>query len=225
VSQAVSLYLQIWGGIAYLLAKILLSYAEGLSDDRKLRTAGWAAYLAGLPAWVILLASRQTWIACAVEAGGAPALILGMVVAWKRISHINRGIDWCIKIFTYLMIVLGIFYSIYEFSPPQAPSALPLVSEGRFVQGRFVGITTFTQVLEIGVTFGFLLGTYLLAKKKSAGWLLFAEMLICMCIIMLIQGNFILVVQQAISLVIAIIGFVRSRKRSPMHSIENLELQ
>jgi hypothetical protein len=187
----VSLFLQIWGGIAYLLAKILLSYAEGLSDDRKWRMAGWAAYVAGLPAWIILLASKQTWIACAVEAGGAPALILGLVIAWKRITHINKTIDWCIKIFTYLMIVLGISYSIYDFK----------------------GITTLTQVLEIGVTFGFLLGTYLLAKKKSAGWLLFAEMLICMCIIMLIQGNFILVVQQALSLVIAIIGFVRSCKR------------
>jgi hypothetical protein len=185
------IFLQVWGGIGYLLAKILLSHAEGLINDRKWRMAGWTAYLAGLPAWVMLLASRQTWIACAIEAGGAPSLVLGLVMAWKQINHINRILDWGIKVFTYLMILLGIAYSVYYFN----------------------GITTVSQVLEIGVTFGFLLGTYLLAKKKSAGWLLFAEMLVCMCIIMVIQGKWILVFQQAASLVFAIIGFVRSRTR------------
>jgi hypothetical protein len=182
-------FLQVWGGTGYLLAKILLSHAEGLTHDRKWRMAGWAAYLAGLPAWVMLLASRHTWIACAIEAGGAPSLVLGLIMAWKQINRINRILDWSIKVFTYLVILLGIAYSVYYFK----------------------GITTVSQVLEIGVTFGFLLGSYLLAKKKSVGWLLFAEMLVCMCVIMMIQGKWILVFQQAVSLVFAIIGFVRSR--------------
>ncbi|MDR3324845.1 MAG: multidrug transporter [Spirochaetaceae bacterium] len=186
-----NIFLQIWGGAGYLLAKVLLSHAEGLDDDRTWRMAGWAAYLAGLPAWVVLLAAQQTWMACAVEAAGAPSFALGLVMAWKRIDNINRALDWSIKIFTYLMILLGASYSVYTFK----------------------GITTLTQVLEIGVTFGFLLGAYLLAKKNSIGWLLFAEMLICMCVIMLIQGNMILAFQQAVSLVFAIVGFVRSRQK------------
>lgn len=48
------------------------------------------------------------------------------------------------------MIVIGVSYSLYPFG----------------------GITAFSQVLEIGVTIGFLLGSFLLAKRRPSGWLL-----------------------------------------------------
>ena len=61
------IFLQLWGGIGYLLAKILIVRAEYLENDRNLRLIGWIVYLLGLPAWVILLVSRQNWIASAIE--------------------------------------------------------------------------------------------------------------------------------------------------------------
>lgn len=187
------MFLQVWGGSGYLLAKILLSHAEGLQADKTWRIAGWFAYLLGLPAWVILLAGKQNWIAAAIEAGGIPALILGLVSAWRQIKQVHRLVDWSIKAFTYLMIVLGITYSVYYFK----------------------GITTASQVLEIGVTFGFLLGSYLLAKKHPFGWLLFAEMLISMGILMYLQDKLVLVFQQGISLVFVANGFIRARRKIP----------
>jgi hypothetical protein len=182
------IFLQIWGGSAYLLAKILLAHAEGVQHDRKWRIAGWFMYLLGLPPWVILLISKQNWIAAANEAGGAPALILGLVLAWKSLDKVPRYVDWGIKGFTYGMIILGTIYSVYCFG----------------------GITTFSQVLEIGVTIGFLLGSYLLAKKKSTGWLFLAIMLISMGTLMYLQGKTLLIIQQAISLLFVMNGFIRS---------------
>jgi hypothetical protein len=188
----VDIFLQIWGGCGYLFAKILLAHAEGVQNDRKWRVAGWFMYLLGLPAWVVLLAGKQNWIAAANEAGGAPALILGLVLAWKNLDNAPKHIDWGIKIFTYCMIALGTIYSVYYFG----------------------GITTLSQILEIGVTIGFLLGSYLLAKKKSTGWLLLALMLLSMGMLMYLQGKMILIIQQAISLLFVINGFYRSLRRS-----------
>lgn len=153
---------------------------------------GWSMYLAGLPAWVTLLIGKQNWIAAATEGGGAPALILGLVVALKNLDKVPRYIDWSIKGFTYCLIILGTAYSLYSFN----------------------GITAFSQILEIGVTIGFLLGTYLLAKRKSTGWLLMALMLVSMGVLMYIQGKPILIVQQAISLLFVMNGFIRSLNKN-----------
>ena len=182
------IFLQIWGGGAYLLAKIFLSHAEGLEDDRKWRIAGWFSYIIGLPAWVILLAGKNNWIAAANEAGGIPALFLGLILAWKRLDKAPPYADWGVKIFTWIMVILGIIYSIYHFG----------------------GITEFTQILEMGITIGFLLGTYFLAKKMPLGWLLFALMLCSMGVLMFLQGKIILTFQQAISLIFVTKGFLRA---------------
>jgi hypothetical protein len=192
------IFLQIWGGTGYLLAKILLAHAEGITNDRKWRIAGWFMYLAGLPAWVILLAGKQNWIAAANEAGGAPALLLGLISAWNSTGTVSRRIDRAIKIFTYCMIAAGVSYSLYYFG----------------------GITAASQILEAGVTVGFLLGSYLLAKKQPTGWLFLALMLVSMGTLMFIQDKVILIFQQAISLIFVINGFIRSvrRKKQPAHS-------
>ncbi|GHV32532.1 hypothetical protein AGMMS4952_23040 [Spirochaetia bacterium] len=174
------------------MAKILLSHAEGVRNDRKWRLAGWFLYILGLPAWVILLAGRQNWIAAANEAGGGPALILGLVLAWTGRYKAHPAIEWAVRIFTYLMIIIGTGYSLYTFG----------------------GITAFSQVLEIGVTVGFLLGSFLLAGKRPSGWLLYALMIISMGTLMLIQGKVILIVQQGVSLVFVALGFIRALRRS-----------
>ena len=186
------LFLQIWGGIGYLLAKILLASAEGRDNNRKLRIIGWFSYLLGIPAWVILLAGKNNWVVASIDLGSVPSMILGIITAWKQNIQVNKAFDIFVKVFTFFMIMLGTVYSIYFFH----------------------GITTFPQVLEIIITFGFLLGTYLLAKNNPAGWLLFALMCTCMGILMLIQDKILLVFQQGISLIVVITGYIRAIKNT-----------
>jgi hypothetical protein len=187
----IDLFLQIWGGIGYLLAKILLAFAEGMNNGKKLRIIGWFSYLIGIPAWVILLAGKNNWVVAAIDLGSVPSMILGIIIAWKQDIQVNKIFDIFVKFFTFFMIMLGTIYSIYFFH----------------------GITTFSQILEILITFGFLLGSYLLAKRNPAGWLLFALMCTCMGILMLIQDKILLVFQQGISLLVIIIGYIRAIKK------------
>jgi hypothetical protein len=187
----IDLFLQIWGGTGYLFAKILLAFAEGINNSRKWRIIGWFSYLTGIPAWVILLVNKDNWIVAAIDLGSIPSMILGIVTAWKQDGQINKTFDMFVKYFTFFAIISGISYSIYYFH----------------------GITTFSQILEILVTFGFLSGSYLLAKNNPAGWLLFALMCICMGILMLIQDKILLVFQQGISLIVVIAGYIRAMQK------------
>jgi hypothetical protein len=188
----IDLFLQIWGGVFYLLAKILLALAEGMNNDRKLRIIGWLSYLFGVPAWVILLAGKNNWVVAAIEFGSAPSMILGIVTTWKQNIPVNKIFDVFVKVFTFFMIILGTFYSIYLFH----------------------GITAFSQVLEILITIGFLSGSYLLAKNIPIGWLLFALMCICMGTLMLIQDKTLLVFQQGISLLVVMSGYIRAIQKN-----------
>jgi hypothetical protein len=163
-----------------------------MNNGRKWRIIGWIFYLMGIPAWVILLAEKNNWVVAAIDLGSIPSMILGLVSAWKQDVQINKIFDMAVKFFTFFMIIAGISYSIYYFH----------------------GITTFSQILEILVTFSFLLGSYLLAKNNSAGWLLFALMCICMGILMLLQDKTLLVFQQGISLIVVIVGYIKAIQKS-----------
>jgi len=185
-------FLQIWGGAGYFLAKVLLVRAEFIEKNRNLRLAGWIVYLLGLPAWVILLAGRQDWIAAAIETAGVPAISLGIVMTWKQSNAPNKIIDWSIRIFTFLMITLGVSFSIHTFN----------------------GIRTFSQILEIIIIFGYLVSNYLLAKRNPFAWLMFMVGLISMSILMYIQDKPILCIQQLISLIPAVIGFIKNMKQA-----------
>lgn len=182
------LFLQIWGGAAYLIAKILLASAEGMNNGRKWRIIGWFSYLLGIPAWVILLAKKNSWVVAAIDLGSIPSMILGLVTAWKQDTQVNKLFDIFVKFFTFFMILLGTSYSIYFFH----------------------GITTFSQILEILITICFLLGSFLLAKNNPQGWLLFAFMCICMGILMFIQDKTLLVFQQGVSLIVVVAGYIKA---------------
>jgi len=184
-------FLQYWGGVGYFLAKVLLVRSEFIENNRNLRLIGWFVYLLGLPAWVIILVSRQNWIAASIETAGVPAILLGIVMTWKQNNNPNKIIDWCIRIFTCLMILIGVSYSIYIFN----------------------GIKTFSQILEIIIIFGYLVSNYLLAKRNPFAWLMFMVGLISMSILMYIQGKPILCIQQLISLIPAVIGFIKNIKQ------------
>jgi hypothetical protein len=80
------LSLQIWGGLFYLLNKIFFSQAERSKTTmrrRVWRIRSWIVYLAGLPAWIIVFTSEHNWIAAGVESGGAPAIIVGLIISHK----------------------------------------------------------------------------------------------------------------------------------------------
>ena len=188
--------LQVWGGSFYLINKILFALAEGKKQEtkRKLKLNGWAIYILGVPAWVIILLSEQNWIASSIEAGGVPSMILGLYTVYQNSDSPHRLFDKVASFFTYGSILLGVSYSLLDYG----------------------GITSFSQILEMGVMLGFLLGSYLLAKNNRTGWLFFMMMNGSMATLMLIQYKPLLAVQQIVSLSFVIYGFWASRKIKPL---------
>jgi len=184
--------LQAWGGVFYLINKILFALAEGKQPHlkRQLKIFGWAIYILGVPAWVIILISKHNWIAASVEAGGVPSMLFGLYTVYQNAKTQNRTFDKIASFFTYGSIVFGVGYSLYDYG----------------------GISSFSQVLEIGVMVGFLLGSYLLAKNNRNGWLFFMLMNGSMATLMLIQQKPLLSLQQIASLCFVIYGFIISNR-------------
>jgi hypothetical protein len=183
--------LQIWGGASYLVNKIFFAVAEGKNQNvkRKFKLFGWAIYIFGVPAWVIILLGEQNWIAASIEAGGVPSMFLGLYTVYKCSNPQNNLFDKVASFSTYGSITLGVSYSLIDYG----------------------GITSFSQVLEIGVMVGFLLGSYLLAKNNRRGWLFFMLMNGSMATLMLIQHKPLLAIQQLVSLGFVIYGFKASK--------------
>lgn len=181
------LFLQFWGGGFYLANKILLAIAEGRPQKvkRLLKLAGWLIYILGVPAWVIILISNQNWIAASIEVGGIPSMCLGLYNVYKKEGISSKRFDVVAISVTYASLALGVYYSMLEHG----------------------GINSVTQLLELGVMTGFLFGSYLLAKNRSAGWLLFILMNGSMASLMFIQGKPILSTQQLFSLCFVVYGY------------------
>jgi len=129
-------------------------------------------------------------MASAIEVGGVPSMILGLIVALKGVDSSQELLNRAAKIFAYSLLTIGIAYSLYDFG----------------------GITAFSQVLEIVMIAGFLIGTYLLARKSPVGWLWFMPMNTSAGILMFIQDKPYLALQQALSLCFVIRGYVLSRR-------------
>jgi hypothetical protein len=192
------LILQIWGGSFYLTNKICLALAEGEANyrQRKLKIIGWMIYVLGAPAWVIILIIKHDWIAASIEAGGVPAMLFGLYNVFKHCKSHSKFFDMIASAFTYVFIIFGTGYSLYDYG----------------------GITSISQLLEIGVMIGFLLGSYLLAKNQTYGWVLFMLMNASMGTLMVIQTKPILAFQQTLSLCFVVYGFVTATKIKRMQS-------
>ena len=192
------LVLQIWGGLFYLTNKICFALAEGQEINRKrqLKIFGWIIYILGVPAWVAILIIKRDWIAASIEAGGIPAMLFGLFNVYKYSEKPNRFFDIIASFFTYAFIIFGISYSLYDYG----------------------GLTSISQLLEIGVMIGFLMGSYLLAKNISYGWLFFMIMNANMGTLMIIQNKPILAFQQAVSLCFVVYGFITAIKVSRGHN-------
>ncbi len=170
--------LQIWGGTFYLLNKIFFAKTErssGRDKKRRWRIWSWIVYLLALPAWVVVFILNHNWIAAGVEAGAAPAMVVGLLVACNGRGHESKILDTIAK----MSVFGGIVLSIYEFG----------------------GINTINQILELGIASGFLMGTYLLAKDRIAGYFWIMEGNVCCSALMGIEGFYFLMVQQVVSLV------------------------
>jgi len=192
-----NLILQIVGGGCYLLNKILFAFAEGSKHriKRLFRLYGWILYIIGVPAWVVILSGKHNWIAASIEAGGIPAMLFGLYTAYRDRQTPSRRFDRIAAIFTYASVVLGIGYSLYDFE----------------------GITSASQLLEMGVTLGFLLGSYLLAKNNPSGWLFFMLMNGSMATLMHLQNKPLLAGQQLLSLCFVVYGYIMSRRTKHDH--------
>ncbi len=189
IPQWASYALQAWGGVGYLLHKIFLSFAENSEQKRKLSIYGWSAYLLGLPAWVLILSFKHNWIATAVETGGAPAMLFGLIAAWKGLDDTPPRYKTIAKWFVRVFLTIGIAYSVLDYG----------------------GITEWSQGLEIACMIGFLRGTNLLANKDPRGWPWFMLMNASMGILVM-RDNPILAAQQFISFWFDVYGLVRSRR-------------
>ena len=139
---------------------------------------GWIIWILGVPAWVIVFIEKHNWMAASIEAGAVPSMLFGLWNVHRRLETPNRFLDRLTSLFTYGAILLGVGYSIYDHH----------------------GITVFTQYLEVGAVVGFLMGSYLLAKNSSFGWIFFILMNGSACLLMAIQNKQILAIQQAVSL-------------------------
>ena len=180
-------FCQLWAGLFYLLNKIFFCIAELKTEKRKYwRIRSWVVYLVGLPGWIIIFISERNWIAASVEAGGAPTMLLGLVIALRGKDREPKYLDLtCV-----LTIIIGIICSFFDFG----------------------GISTLNQVLEIGIVSGFLIGTYMLAKENPTGYLWFLLMNASNGILMLIQDYYWLSGQQAISFVIVLYAYILNKR-------------
>lgn len=196
------LILQIVAGGCYLLNKVFLWFSERakercqLTRARRWRIASWAVYLCGLPPWIGIFIGWHNWIAASVEASGAPAMLLGLVIAWRGVtSSPPKWLTWLDRL-ALVCIPLGFAYSLYDFG----------------------GITTINQGLEIGLVVGFLVGTYRLAKERSDGYLWYVLMHLSCGWLMWIQGYPWLLAQQIASLALIAAAYrIARRQRSKPH--------
>lgn len=185
--------LQAWGGGFYLTNKILFALSEDKTGQlkRRLKIIGWIIYILGVPAWVIILVGDNNWIAASIEAGGIPAMLLGLRNSIKK-EKVHKLVNTCVAILTYASLIFGIYISIkYNH-----------------------GISSLSQILELGVMLGFLLGSYAIAKENISGWFFFMLMNLSMATLMLIQNKPILMAQQLVSLYFVIYGYIKSYRNS-----------
>ncbi len=181
------LMLQLWSGLFDLFNKIFFALAErqGEKTKRLLRVCGWSAYLAGVPAWVVLLAGKHNWMAASIEIGGVPAMLYGLYNALNGPQPAHTGFDRCVTCSTYSFLIFGIGCSCYDFG----------------------GIHTLSQLLEIVMVASYLAGGYSLARNNLYGWPLFMLMSASTSLLMFLQDQSFLAFQQLLSLGFVSYGF------------------
>lgn len=182
------MFLQLWGGILFLLNKVFFSQAERNEGEvaRRWRIASWSVYLLGLPAWVWIFVIERNWIAAALEVSGVPAMVMGLLIALRGAGKQMRWLDFL----ALVGVVIGLTASLYDFG----------------------GFTTINQALELGIAVGYLIGTYLLANQRPSGYIWFVGMNSSSACLMYVQSYPWLMVQQLLSLLFVLDAYIQSRR-------------
>lgn len=173
--------LQTCAGGFYLLNKIFLWQSERarrrgrLEAGRWWRIASWAIYLLGLPPWLVIFSRESDWIAVALEASGAPAMLLGLILAIR--GSTDKPPRW-LDHTTLIMIPIGVVYSVHDLG----------------------GFGHLSQWLESVMVLGFLVGTRELGLERASGYLWYVLMHLACGWLMWHQELYGLFVQQVISL-------------------------
>jgi hypothetical protein len=161
--------------------------SQTIHDRKMWRIRSWVVYLTGLPAWVVVFISEHNWIAAGVESGGAPAMLTGLIIALRGHGKEPKWLDGIAK----LSVLVGLTLSAVEFG----------------------GIKYASQILELGITAGFLMGTYEMAKDKAQGYLWLMLGNVSCASLMGMEGFHVLMTQQIVSLGFVIDAFrVRRQK-------------
>ena len=174
--------LQVIGGLLYLLNKVFLVFMERARDKDeesfwKWRKWTWIIYLAGLPPVLAMFYFKRNWIFGAIELGGAPAMLCGILAACSR----KDAPKWLDRL-ALAAIPIGLALSLWDLGLSR-----PL-----------------TQGLEILGSAGFLIGTYLLAKDDRRGYNWFFLMNLATAILFGVQGYYLFVPQQAVSVILVL---------------------
>jgi len=127
-------------------------------------------------------------MAASVEAGGATSMILGLVIARRGLGKVPKWLDYIAR----AAAVLGIAYSLYDLG----------------------GLTAITQLFELGIVVGFLVGTYLLAKQKPSGYPWFMLMNLSNAVLMALEGYPWLTMQQIFSFCFVLDAFLMQREKA-----------
>ena len=190
--QAWSLQLQLWGGLCYLLHKIFSFQYERTKKDVWLTTA-WIVYIAGLPAVVAILLKEHNWIFAWLELSALPLMILGLILAAKKLSGAEIGLR--LKVLdplVYILIGIGLGYSLRDFG----------------------GLTTLNQGLELGASGGFLIGTYLQGKKNPRAYLFYILMNLSAGVLLWRENYIWFTLQQIASIGFIVAAWYMSQRKS-----------
>jgi hypothetical protein len=193
-ADMLQLVLQAWGGLFYLLQKVFLSMAERAElqswRNKTWRVRSWIVYLIGLAPWVVIYIQKRNWIAATLEACSAPAMVYGLVAAWFPLLLLKDEPLW-LKPIPYVALAGAFWWSVADYG----------------------GITSVTQVLELGMVAGFLMGTYRLARDNASGYLWYILMCGANIPLLKINGQPWLVAQQVVSIGFIIDAYLSRRKR------------
>ena len=119
-------------------------------------------------------------------------MLVGLIIAWRGHGTEPKWLDTIAK----LSVLVGLAFSVYEFG----------------------GIKNLSQFLELGIAAGFLMGTYMMAKDNARGYLWLMLGNVSCAALMGIEGFFILMAQQLVSLAFVTDAFLARGKKLVIES-------
>jgi hypothetical protein len=185
---------EVWGGLFFLANKFLFAASERVSDNpevwRLRRMGAWACYLIGIGPWLFIFWQNDNWIALGVELSGIPALFLGLFLAYIR--SVDKVPQWFNR-FALVGVGLGLVMSLWALG----------------------GFSSASQFCELGLSLGFLYGTYRLALNKQDGYIGLLVMNLSNAYLMHLQGYQVLVWQQIVSASIVVWAYYSAGQSKP----------